>query len=168
MPIPFAEVNIKGTNRHVFTDTAGFFKLYMKDPRLAALISVQPAGYESASVEIIPDSSITNTIQLHPSPTESDAEISIKDKISPFVIGWDAFYQFIDSNKKINSKDSLMKGEEVISFTLYSDGRLSQFRIEESVSPAHDREILRLIPQAPALKLREKKRIRCVLHIQFK
>jgi hypothetical protein len=167
-PVPFAKVNLKGSDKHVFTDTSGFFKLYMKNPRLAALVYLQPPGYQSASAELLPDSNITNTIQLHASPTESDADMSLNDKISPFVIGWDAFYHFIDSNKKINPKDSLMKGEEVISFTLYSDGRLSPLRIEESVSPAHDREILRLIPLAPPLKLREKKRIRCVLHIQFK
>ena len=140
----------------------------MKDPRLAALVFVQPAGYASASVELIPDSNITHTIQLHSSGTDADLKTVPDEKISPFVTGWDAFYHFIDSNKKINTKDSVMKGEEVISFTLYSDGRLSPFRIEESVSPAHDKEILRLIRLAPALKLREKKKIRCVLQIQFK
>ncbi len=167
-PVPYAKVNIRGSNKHVFTDTAGFFKLYMKDPRLAALVFVQPAGYESASVELIPDSNITHTIQLHSSATDADLKTLPDEKISPFVTGWDAFYHFIDSNKKINTKDSLMKGEEVVSFTLYSDGKLSPIRIEESLSAAHDKEILRLILLAPALKLQEKKRIRCVLHIQFK
>jgi hypothetical protein len=167
-PVPYAKVSIKGSSRHVFTDTSGFFKLYMKNPRLAALVYLQPAGYQSASAELIPDSNITNTIQLHYTSTESDLATSPKDKISPFVIGWDSFYNYIDSNKKINSKDSLMKGEEVVSFTLYSNGKLSPIRIEESISTAHDKEILRLIPLAPALKLREKKNIRCVLQIQFK
>ena len=167
-PVPHAKVNVKGSDRHVFTNTAGFFKLYMKDPRLAALVFVQPAGYESASVELIPDSNITHTIQLHSSATDSDLKTLPDEKISPFVTGWDAFYHFIDSNKKINTKDSLMKGEEVVSFTLYSDGKLSPIRIEESLSASHDKEILRLVPLAPALKLHEKKRIRCVLHIQFK
>jgi hypothetical protein len=167
-PVPYAKVNIRGSNKHVFTDTAGFFKLYMKDPGLAALVFVQPAGYESASVELIPDSNITHTIQLHSSATDADLKTLPDEKISPFVTGWDAFYHFIDSNKTINTKDSLMKGEEVVSFTLYADGKLSPIRIEESLSAAHDKEILRLIPLAPVLKLHEKKRIRCVLHIQFK
>ena len=167
-PVPYAKVNIKGSDRHVFTDTGGFFKLYMKNPKLAALVYLQPSGYASASAELIPDSNITNTIQLHSARVESDTEMSPNDKISPFVIGWDAFYHFIDSNKKINTKDSLMKGEEVVSFTLYSDGRLSPIRIEQSLSNAHDKEILRLISLAPMLKLQEKKRIRCTLHIQFK
>jgi len=167
-PVPYAKVNVRGSGKHVFTDTAGFFKLYMKDPRLAALVYVQPAGYESASAELIPDSNITHTIQLHSSASDADLTTFPDEKTSPFIIGWDAFYHFIDSNKKINTKDSVMKGEEVISFTLYSDGRLSPFRIEESVSSSHDKEILRLIRIAPALKLREKKKIRCVLQIRFK
>ena len=167
-PIPFAEVNLKGTNRRVYTDTAGFFKLYMKDPRLAALVFVPRSGYESVSAELKPDSNITNTIQMGPSVAVLNRAVLLKYSEPPSITGWDAFYNYIDSNKKINTKDSVMKGEEVISFTLYYDGRLSPFRIEESVSSSHDKEIIRLIRIAPALKLREKKKIRCVLKIQFK
>jgi CarboxypepD_reg-like domain len=168
MPIPFAEVNLKGTNRHVFTDTAGFFKLYMKDPRLAALINVQPTGYESVSAELKPDSNITNTIQMHPSSVVLNKTVLLKYNKPPSIVGWDAFYSYIDSNKKINTTDSLLKGEEVISFLLHPDGKLSSFRVEKSVSKAHDAEILRLIRMAPALKSQEKKKQRCQLLIRFK
>jgi len=168
VPIPFAEVNLKGTNRHVFTDTAGFFKLYMKDPRLAALVSVQPAGYESVSAELKPDSNITNTIQMRPSPVVLNRAILLKYNKPPSVVGWDAFYNYIDSSKKINTADSLLKGEEVISFLLYPDGKRSSFRIEKSVSKAHDAEILHLIQTAPALKSQEKKKQRYHLLIRFK
>ena len=168
VPIPFAEVNLKGTNRHVFTDTAGFFKLYMKDPRLAALVSVQPAGYESVSAELKPDSNITNTIQMRPSPVVLNRAILLKYNKPPSVVGWDAFYNYIDSSKKINTADSLLKGEEVISFLLYPDGKRSSFRIEKSVSKAHDAEILHLIQTAPALKSKEKKKQRYHLLIRFK
>jgi CarboxypepD_reg-like domain len=168
MPIPFAEVNLKGTNRHVFTDTAGFFKLYMKDPRLAALIYVQPTGYESVSAELKPDSNITNTIQMRPSSVVLNKAVLLKYNKPPSVIGWDAFYSYIDSNKKINTTDSLLKGEEVISFLLHPDGKLSSFKVEKSVSKAHDEEILRLIRLAPALKSQEKKKQRCQLLIRFK
>ena len=168
MPIPFADVNLKGTNRHVFTDTAGFFKLYMKDPRLAALVYVQPAGYESVSAELKPDSNITNTIQTRPSSTVHNKTVLLQYKKPPSIIGWDEFYSYIDSNKKINTTDSLLKGEEVITFILHPDGKLSSFKIEKSVSKAHDAEILRLVRMAPALKSREKKKQRCQLLIQFK
>jgi hypothetical protein len=167
-PIPFAQVNVKGTNRHVFTDTAGFFKLYMKEPRLAALVFVQPAGYESVSAELKPDSNITNTIQTRPSSVVLNKAVLLKYNKPPSIIGWDEFYSYIDSNKKINTMDSLLKGEEVISFLLHPDGKLSSLKIEKSISKAHDAEILRLIRMAPALKSQEKKKQRCQLLIQFK
>jgi len=68
----------------------------------------------------------------------------------------------------MNGADSLLKGEEVISFMLYPNGKLSSFRIEKSLSPAHDAEILRLIQMAPALISQEKKKQRCQLKILFK
>ena len=167
-PIPFAEVTLKGTNRRVYTDTAGFFKLYMKDPRLAALVFVPRSGYESVSAELKPDSNITNTIQMGPSTAVLNRAVMLKYDRPPSIIGWDAFYNYIDSHKKINTVDSLLKGEEVISFLLHGDGKLSSFKIEKSVSRAHDTEILRLIPMAPALKSQEKKKQRCQLQIWFK
>ena len=157
-PIPFAKVKINGSDRHVFTDTSGFFKLYMKNPRLAALISVQPAGYESVSAELKPDSTFTNTFQMQP------ASLSLKDvvameykKSSPF-IGWEDFYNYINDNKKIITADSLSKGEEIISFVVHRDGNLSSFKIEKSISPAHDAKILQLIKTAPPLKLQNGKK----------
>ncbi|HEY2348324.1 MAG TPA: carboxypeptidase-like regulatory domain-containing protein [Puia sp.] len=167
-PIPFTEVNLKGTNRRVFTDTAGFFKLYMKDPRLAAIIFVQPSGFESVSAELKPDSNITNTIQMHPSSVVLNRVTLLKYNKPASITGWNAFYSFIDSNKKINTADSLLKGEEIISFLLHPDGKLSSFKVEKSVSPAHDAEILRLLQMAPALKSQEKKKKRFQLEIYFK
>jgi hypothetical protein len=168
MPIPFTEVNLKGTNRHVFTDTAGFFKLYMKDPRLAALVFVQPTGYESVSAELKPDSNVTNTIQMRPSSVVLNRAVLLKYKKPASVIGWDAFFNYIDSNKKINTTDSILKGEEVISFLLYPDGKISSFKIEKSVSRAHDAEILHLIQTAPALKSQDKKKKKFRVQILFK
>ena len=168
MPIPFTEVKLKGTNRRVYTDTAGFFKLYMKDPRLASLVFVPRSGYESVSAELKPDSNITNTIQMGPSLAILNREVLLKYNEPPSITGWDAFYNYIDSNKKINTVDSLLKGEEVISFLLHPDGKLSSFKVEKSVSKSHDAEILRLIRIAPALKSQEKKKQRCQILIRFK
>jgi hypothetical protein len=168
MPITHAEVNVKGTNRYIYTDTAGFFKLYMKDPRLAALVFVQPSGYESFSAELKPDSNILNTIQLHPSSVALNETVLLKYHSTSSITGWDVFYSYIDSNKKINTVDSLLKGEEVISFLLHPDGKLSSFKVEKSISKSHDAEILRLIRMAPALKSQEKKKKKCRLQIWFK
>jgi hypothetical protein len=166
-PIPLAEVNIKGSNQRVFTDTSGFFKLYMKDPRLAALVFSPPAIYESVSAELKPDSNMTNTIQFHSSSVTLNKVVLLQYNPS-FVIGWDAFYNYIDNNKKINTADSVLKGDEIVSFLLHPDGKLSSFKIEKSVSRAHDTEILRLIQMAPELKSQDKKKKRYRLQIRFK
>jgi hypothetical protein len=167
-PIPFAEVRIKGSDRHVFTDTGGFFKLYMKNPRLAALISVQPVGYESVSAELKPDSTITNTFQTQPTSLSLKDVVVLEYKKPPPFIGWEDFYNYINVNKKITTTDSLLKGEEIISFMVHPDGNLSSFKIEKSISPAHDARILQLIKTAPPLKLQNGKKQRGRINIYFK
>jgi CarboxypepD_reg-like domain len=168
VPIPFAEVRIKGSDRHVFTDTGGFFKLYMKNPRLAALISVQPAGYESVSAELKPDSTITNTFQTQPASVSLNDVVVLEYKKPPPFIGWEAFYNYINDNKKIATADSLSKGEEVISFMVHPDGNLSSFKIEKSISPSHDTRILQLIKTAPPLKLQNGKKQKGRITIYYK
>ena len=83
-------------------------------------------------------------------------------------MGWDAFTNYINNNKKINSADSLLKGEEVISFLLHRDGSLTAFKFDHSLSAAHDSTIIQLIRKAPPLKLENAKKQRCTLKIIFK
>jgi hypothetical protein len=61
-----------------------------------------------------------------------------------------------------------LKGEEIISFLLHPDGKLSSFKVEKSISKTHDAEIFRLIKLAPALKSEESKKKKCRLEIYFK
>ena len=84
------------------------------------------------------------------------------------VTGWHAFIEYIDTNKRINSADSVLKGDEIISFFVYPDGKLSSFKVEKSVSPAHDMEIMRLIKIAPPISTGNGKKKRCRLNIRFK
>jgi hypothetical protein len=164
-PIPFTAVTLKGSNRRTLTDTAGFFKLYMKNPRLASLVFTDPAGHEPMSAELLPDSIYTNRFQLHESETSlNEVAVSASDT----AIGWQAFYNYINDNKKILTADSVLKGNETISFLVHPDERLSSFRVEKSISPSHDTEILRLIKSAPPLKITEGKKQRCRINISFK
>jgi hypothetical protein len=167
-PIPHADIFVRGFSRHIYTDTAGFFKLYMKNPRLAALIFIQPAGYDPVSAELKPDSNITHTIQLQSSSPAMAEVVALDYKKQSDIDGWDAFSNYINNNKKINSADSAIKGEEVISFLLHRDGRLSSFKFDHSLSPAHDSTIVQLIRTAPPLKLENVKKRRCTIRIIFK
>jgi CarboxypepD_reg-like domain len=150
-PIPYAPVKIKGARRETYTDTSGFFKLYMKNPSQAALVFVHPSGYEPVSTELRTDSNLMNRIQMLPS-ANSPGEIANSGNY-PTIIGWDALIRYVNANKKITTADSLLKGEEIISFFIHPDGKLSSFKIEKSISRAHDTEFLRLIKTGPPLKI---------------
>ena len=183
-PIPNAAVSIKGAKKSAITDHAGFFKLYAIDPEFANQIIINSAGYESFSERLNSDSSYTNIIQLTPASTSLN-EVTIvgygtekkRDITSSItkpdtqnvaqVSGWDAFRNYIDSHKKIQTADSVLKGEEVISFLVNKKSELSSFKIEKSISPVHDAEIIRLIKEAPPLKIHKGKRKRLQVSITF-
>jgi CarboxypepD_reg-like domain len=166
-PIPNAAVSIKGLKRSAITDRAGFFKLYAIDPEFANQIIINSAGYESYSERLNSDSSYTNIIRLTPTSVAL-SEVAVKKNSTEPAIGWDAFKNYIDSNKKIQTADSALKGEEVISFVVNKKSELSSFKIEKSISPAHDAEIIRLIKEAPPLKISNGKRKRLQVNIVFK
>jgi hypothetical protein len=165
-PIPNAAVSIKGAKKSVITDQTGFFKLYTIDPEFANQIIVNSVGYESFSEKLNSDSSYTNLIQLTPASTALN-EVVIKKNSTESVIGWDAFRNYIDSNKKILTADSVLKGAEVISFIVNNKSELSAFKIEKSLSPTHDAEIIRLIKAAPPLTITNGKKKRLRISISF-
>jgi hypothetical protein len=165
-PIPNAAVSIKGAKKSAVTNQAGFFKLYMIDPEFASQIIITSIGYESVSEEFKPDSSYTNLIQLTPESTSLN-EVAVNKISSEPAIGWDAFKAYINSNKKILTTDSVLKGVEVISFVVNKKSELSSFKIEKSLSPAHDTEIIRLIKTAPPLKITKGNKKRLRIRISF-
>ncbi len=166
IPIPNATVSIKGAKKRTITDQSGFFILYALDPEFANQLIINSEGYESFSERISPDSSYTNIIQLMPA-SAALSEVVKKNSTEP-AIGWDAFRNYINSNKKIQTADSLLKGEEIISFVVNKKSELSSFKIEKSISPAHDAEIIRLIKKAPPLKILTGKKKRLRINVEFK
>ncbi|HTB26008.1 MAG TPA: carboxypeptidase-like regulatory domain-containing protein [Puia sp.] len=183
-PIPFADVSIKGAKKSVFTDKAGFFKLYTIDPGFATQVMISSSGYEPTLELLKPDSSYTNHIKLTPASTALN-EVTItgygiakKRDVTGSIMkvdtqnvnqvsGWVAFRNYIDSNKKILTADSIMRGDEIISFVVNNKSELSSFKIEKSLSPVHDAEIIRLIKAAPPLNLIKGKKKRLRLSITF-
>jgi CarboxypepD_reg-like domain len=184
-PIPFADVSIKGTDSRTTTDINGFFKLYMSYPNLVSPVMFNSVGYNTVSANIKPDSSLTNLILLQPATTalnevtvigyEAAKKKDIRSSLSKSednqnafqVSGWDAFKNYIYANKKNLTIDSLLKGDEIISFVINKKSELSSFKIEKSVSPEHDAETIRLIKAAPALKVVNSKKQRLRITISF-
>jgi hypothetical protein len=82
-------------------------------------------------------------------------------------IGWAAYNSWIGKNKRIRTADSLLTGNEVISFFVNRGGGYSSFRVEHSLSAAHDAEAIRLVREGPAWRLLNRKRERVTLIIPF-
>ncbi len=82
-------------------------------------------------------------------------------------IGWPAFNEYINQNKKIATADSAIKGKEIISFVVDANNQLSSFKIKKSLSKAHDAVSVRLIKQGPSWKLLKGKKEKITLTIEF-
>ena len=121
-----------------------------------SLADVVVVGYEARKREVTEEDEIPATAQKR----------SILQKAEP-VNGWPAYNAYINKNKKINSADSLLKGVEIVSFLINRKGELSSFKIEKSISPAHDATVVRLIKEGPAWKLLRGKKRRCRLTVAF-
>lgn len=82
-----------------------------------------------------------------------------KKRVSP-ENGWNAFEQYIKESTIINTADSVYKGEEVLKFTIGDDGLPGSIEILKSISPSHDKEVVRLLQNGPAWKvLKGKQRV---------
>lgn len=81
--------------------------------------------------------------------------------------GWQALTNYINEKKKINSVDSLLKGEEIISFEVNKKSKLSSFKVIKSISSSHDEEIIRLLKSGPPLKPANGKKQTCQISIFF-
>lgn len=165
-PIPFASVSVKGSR--TTTDMNGFFKLYMTYPNLVSPVMFNSTGFYPVSTEMKFDSSLTNLIQLQPASTAlKEVEVTGYATNAEQPIGWEAFKNYINENKKILTEDSLLKGDEIVSFEVDNKSQLSSFNIEESLSPSHDDEVIRLIKKAPALIIRKGKKQQFRIIISF-
>jgi hypothetical protein len=80
--------------------------------------------------------------------------------------GWRSFDEYINSNKKINSADSVLTGSEEITFNIDETGVPFNFQIVRSLSETHDKEAIRLLKKGPTWNV-EKGRRKLRLRIKF-
>ena len=121
-----------------------------------SLADVVVVGYGARKREVILEEVTT-------SPAQKKAVVQKAEPVS----GWPAYNAYINKNKKINSADSLLKGVEIVSFLINQKGELSSFKIEKSISPAHDAKVIRLIKEGSAWKLLRGKKHRYRLTVDF-
>jgi hypothetical protein len=78
-----------------------------------------------------------------------------------------AYRQYLDSAKKTLSLDPAITGLEAISFEVDRNGALTSFKIEQSLSPAHDAGLIRIVREGPAWRMFRGKKVRAVVSVNF-
>jgi hypothetical protein len=125
-------------------------------PDEASLEEVVVSGYGSKRKEIMVAVASDNEERLD----------SLWLKARP-VIGRNAYLQYLDTAQKALALDSSITGTETVSFIVDNKGTLTSFEIEQSLSPAHDEAIIRLVKEGPAWQLLKQKKDRVQVSLHF-
>jgi hypothetical protein len=193
---PLAGVYLAVNGNHglgTTTDNNGFFKMSLQPRDSTRLLSVSLIGYDHTSLAVNTLSmanATNNIIHLKPSTTnldevvvvgygahrkerEAEAPSDSDEKLDTLwtnaapVIGRQAYLQYLNIAKKKLGLDSTITGTETVSFIVDRNGSLSGFKIEQSLSPAHDVGALRLVTDGPAWHLLRGKKIRASVTVNF-
>jgi len=160
------------------TDLNGYFKMkvYPKDSVLK--VTVGMTGYQPASLAfntLNTESFTGNLIHLTQQPNaldevvvsgygskrkETRARASSPDvgKIDSLwinarpVMGKQAYLDYLAAGKKNIGVDTSVRGAVVISFDVTKKGELNSFKVEQSLTPAHDAGVIHLISEGPPWK----------------
>lgn len=179
------------------TDKNGLFSLRFipmpKDSIANRMLTVSYKGYEQASIDMSTLSSeqvFGNIIHLQPqgfalnevvvtgygakrketlaeAPSASEVSIDSLGLRAAPVEGRTIYRAYLETAKKNLSVDTTIKGTEIISFEVNRKGELSAFKIEQSLSPAHDAGVIRMIKEGPAWHLIKGRTTRAAVGVSF-
>jgi hypothetical protein len=177
-PIIAASVFLNGLDTRTLTDVNGAFFIYLpKTADSMVNITINSYGYRPASLAIKNNNAAGNIIRLQPADSfqsrmalnENAVLIAEKKGLNYLVpaIGWAEYQHYLDRNKKITSSDSVIRGIEIISFGLSRKKTPDSFKVEKSLSPSHDAEVIRLIKEGPPWKLLKSKKARARVAVSF-
>jgi len=185
-----ASVHLSGEHEGTATDSNGYFKLYLNKEKKNQEIAINSIGFKPVKAAVPADSSLSK-FQMQNAPGQlnevvvtalgiqrkKDVTGSVtvvkSENYHPDVLrasqpqGWQALNNYINENKKINNADSVLKGEEIISFVVNKKGNLSSIKIIKSISPSHDEEIIRLLISGPKLQPADGKKHKYQIIIAF-
>jgi hypothetical protein len=194
-PISGAYLALKNTNGSISTVTnqLGEFSIPTPPSDSIGQLTVSSVGYGQQSLaldNLSPDGRSNNIIRLSPQNTSLDEVVVIgygsrrkETKVaSPSgngenldslwiqatpVVGRPAYLEYLASAKSKLGLDSALHGIETVSFVVNRNGTLNLFKIEQSISPAHDAAIIRLVTEGPAWLLRKGKMDRASVTVKF-
>jgi TonB family protein len=166
-PLPFANIAIKNTQRATYSDAKGNFRVVAGDSTLD--VDIKSVGYLTRTIHLSKDQP-NQEVVMQPAravkaktmakPFEAEetdtteANVPSDDLEKPDAEPRDGFaaYQFyLLNNVRIpaEAKNTGIKGSVDVSFVVNDNGRLSDFKIERSLSPSFDKEAIRLIREGP-------------------
>ncbi|MBS1605587.1 MAG: carboxypeptidase-like regulatory domain-containing protein [Bacteroidetes bacterium] len=83
------------------------------------------------------------------------------------VSGRQAYLDYLEKGKTTIGADSTIKGTVVVSFDVSRKGALSSFKVERSLTPAHDAGVIRLISEGPPWKVSKNRPVRAAVRVTF-
>jgi hypothetical protein len=179
--VPFANIRINNTNNRVYADANGYFRLTSGDSVLN--VDIRSVGFQplqatlsntnkANNIIMIPDENSLSEVVVKGYATKKSAKAD-EDEAEPDaspVDGWGNYDAYLANNTVLprDGINSNIHGEVELSFTVFSSGLMSNFTIEKSLSPANDKEAIRLVKQGPPWQIQKgKKYARVSLTIAF-
>jgi hypothetical protein len=189
-PLAGVSLFLEGKRNGTVTDGEGYFKLYVPPRDTVRKLRVDYVGYDQTSIVLNSENRLSNVITLkeHGSGLnevvvtglgmkrkETMAEAPSEDQKKPDslwtratpVIGRAAYLDYLAAGKKSLGADSSIHGTVGISFDIDQKGQLSNFKIEQSLSPVQDAGTIRLISEGPSWKLIRGKKARLLVSVSF-
>ena len=173
------------------TDAGGNFNFRLQPRDTTQQMTVALVGYKQTLVSLNANALTNNIIQLEEAKAalnevvvtgygakrkETYAKAPLDDrserldtawlKVAP-VIGKLAYQQYLDMAKRSLKLDSTIYGTERISFLVDQKGQITEFKIEQSISPAHDAGVIQLITTGPAWQVLKGRKARALVSMSF-
>ena len=157
------------------TDKAGYFDVLSPDTTL--IVKVSAAGYREQLFRLR-NNPAQNKLVLKPELKGKAAGVVTAKKstgdAAKFMVqeaapqgGWIAFDDYVEKNKVYPAEDSNLAGEVIVSFAVNNQGRLSNFKIVQSLAKGYDEEAIRLIKEGPKWKVLKGRRADVTVIVRF-
>ena len=189
-PVAGAALLFKNGNTGTVTDDNGQFNLYIPQKDTTRQLTVAMEGYEETQYALNTEDRHGNTIILRQSPARLDEVVvsGIGAKRKEYMaappsdapetldslwlntapaMGRIAYLNYLATARKTLPVDTTIHGTESISFQVDKKGALTEFKIERSLSPAHDAGVIRLITEGPPWKILHGRRARALVNVTF-
>jgi TonB family protein len=171
-PLSFVNIRIRNSAASTYSDAKGNYRILSGDSSL--VIDLKAVGYQGRTLAL--ETAHPNQQVLMQPAGVKDMEKNLKPKASSReemtkvddgniqddekpeaepTDGWGAYQYYLLNNIRIPADASRQKlhGTVEISFLVADNGRLSDIRVEKSLSPSCDREAVRLLKEGPAWTL---------------